>query len=129
LSKDRLISGRIGEECNAGSNFTPGPDSNGMVTALRIQLPANLLKLATPGANLALRIHIIIDGDFIRGVHHKTKQLRALDGDHLPKLRVPSPPGPASPNEVPEWMEPGDRRYSGDGVEGGTFRSWFDIKV
>lgn len=127
---DRLIGGRIEKECDAQSKFTPGPDADGMVTALRIQLPSNLLNLATAGAaNQALRIHIIIDGDFIRGVHHKTKQLRALDGDHLPKLKNPSPPGPPSPGEVPEWMQPGDDRYSGDGVEGGTFRSWFDIKV
>jgi hypothetical protein len=126
---DRLIGGQIEKECDARSKFTPGPDASGMVTALRIQLPSNLLNLASPGADLVLRIHIIIDGDFIRGVHHKTKQLRALDGDHLPKLKTPSPPGPPSPGEVPIWMQPGDDRYSGDGVEGGTFRSWFDIKV
>ena len=125
---DTLTGGRIEKECNAQSKFTPGADVDGMVTALRIQLPSNLVNLATAGAaNMALRIHIIIDGDFIRGVHHKTKELRALDGDHLPKLKNPSPPGPPSPGEVPEWMQPGDNRFSGDGVEGGTFRSWFDI--
>lgn len=127
---DRLVGGRIERECDARSKFTPGPDANDMVTALRIQLPTNLLNLAETGTGkLALRIHIIIDGDFIRGVHHKTKELRALDGDHLPKLKNPSPPGPPSPGESPEWMQLGDNRFSGDGIEGGTFTSWFDIKV
>ncbi|WP_413935784.1 YncE family protein [Nitrospira sp. BLG_1] len=127
---DRLIGGRIEKKCDARSKFTPGPTAGGRVTALRIQLPTNLLNLAETGPNkLALRVHIIIDGDFIRGEHHKTKELRALDGDHLPKLKDPSPPGPPSPGEVPEWMQPGDDRFSGDGVEGGTFRSWFDIMI
>jgi hypothetical protein len=43
------------------------------------------------------------DGDFVRDVAHG----RAVDADHLPK-----------------WL-PG--RLSGDGVEGGTFWSWFTI--
>jgi hypothetical protein len=100
-----------------------------MVTALQISLPENLLNLAGDGkSNSLLRIRIIIDGDFIRGVHKKkTEELRALDGDHLPKLKNPSPPGPPFASEEPVWMEEGDDRYSGDGVEGGTFVSWFDI--
>jgi len=127
---DRLLGGHIDKPCDAQSKFTPGADVEGMVTALLIQLPSNLLNLATgEAAKLLLRIHILIDGDFIRGVHHKTKELRALDGDHLPKLKSPSPPGPPTPGEAPEWMQLGDDRYSGDGVEGGTFRSWFDIEV
>jgi len=24
-------------------------------------------------------------------------------------------------------MQPGDDRFSGDGIEGGTFRSWFEL--
>lgn len=122
---DRLVGGRIEKSCDAESKFSPGPDVDEMVTALRIQLPTNLLNLATEGANPSLRIQITIDGDFIQGEHHKTKDLRALDGDHEPKT---SPPLPPVTGQTPKWMQMGDDRYSGDGIEGGTFRSWFDIK-
>jgi hypothetical protein len=98
-----------------------------MVRALRIELPGNLFNLLPPTADIGVRLQVIIDGDFIRGVHRRSGQLRALDADHLPKLRVPSPPGPPNPGEVPEWMQPGDDRFSGDGIEGGTFRSWFEL--
>jgi hypothetical protein len=128
LDNELLMGGRIEQECDARSGFAAGPDADGMVNALRIRLPANLVSLAATEFKLALRIHIVIDGDFIRGEHRKTKELRALDGDHLPKLKIPGPPGPPSPGEEPQWMQPGDKRYSGDGIEGGTFESWFDIK-
>ena len=127
---DRLSGGQIQKRCEARSKFQDGPDPGGMVTALRIQLPSNLMNLADRQSRPALRIHIIINGDFIRGVHQKSKELRALDGDHLPKFSTPIPPGPPPPaGEVPEWMEQGDQRFSGDGIEGGTFESWFDIQL
>jgi hypothetical protein len=124
---DRLVVGRTERPCDARSTFTPGADGNGMVRALRIELPGNLFNLLPPTADIGVRLQVIIDGDFIRGVHRRSGQLRALDADHLPKLRVPSPPGPPNPGEVPEWMQPGDDRFSGDGIEGGTFRSWFEL--
>jgi hypothetical protein len=44
---------------------------------------------------------VVLKGDFIRDV----KNLKAVDADHLPK-----------------WL---NSRKSGDGIEGGTFESWF----
>lgn len=124
----RLSGGQIDEDCVASSNFKEETNPGAMVNALQIGLPKNLLNLADPQSQPALRIHIIINGDFIRGIHKESKELRALDGDHLPKFSIPSPPAPPLPaGEVPEWMEQGDQRFSGDGVEGGTFESWFDI--
>ena len=122
---DRLIGGQIQERCEARSSFAPGADPEGMVTAFQIRLPGNLTNLAREAT---LRLQILIQGDFIRGLHRQTKELRALDADHLPKISNPSPPGPPNPAEEPTWMETGDDRYSGDGIEGGTFESWFDIE-
>jgi hypothetical protein len=125
-----LFGGQIEQPCNALSTFSPAAAQGDMVDALQIQLPENLMNLADRESRPALRIHIIINGDFIRGVHRNSKELRALDGDHLPKFRTPSPPGPPlSAGEEPEWMETGGQRFSGDGIEGGTFESWFDIQL
>jgi hypothetical protein len=48
------------------------------------------------------RFRVVLKGDFIRDVADK-----AVDADHLPL-----------------WLP---KRASGDGVEGGTFESWFSI--
>lgn len=124
---DRLRGGHIERKCDARSAFTADPDPNAEVDALEIVLPGNLAKLARESP--LLRLRILINGDFIRGRHAKTREWRALDADHIPKTRIPSPPGPPSPGELPEWIQPGDARFSGDGVEGGTFESWFDVKA
>ncbi len=60
-------------------------------------------------------MRVILESDFIRGKHLTTGKLRALDGDHLPTVDAGSPPNPS-------WLQPGDKRSSGDGVEGGDFR-------
>ncbi|MBP6468937.1 MAG: helix-hairpin-helix domain-containing protein, partial [Chloroflexi bacterium] len=52
------------------------------------------------GFDMGVTFRVIVQGDFIRDVKE-----RAVDGDHLP---------PYVPN-----------RRSGDGLEGGTFESWF----
>ncbi|MNT51083.1 hypothetical protein D3C72_1880330 [compost metagenome] len=98
-----------------------------MVTAVRIGrriLPEIVENLPFK----PVKLRLLVNGDFIRGLHHDTKQLRALDADHIPKLIPPSPPGPPQPGKVPTWLEPQDERVSGDGIEGGTFESWFTIE-
>ena len=65
---------------------------------------------------------MILRSDFIRGKHLKTGELRALDGDHVPKIDAALPPNPG-------WLQPNDKRSTGDGIEGGTFESWFSVTV
>ena len=94
---------------------------------MRITLVDQLRELAD--AQGLLRLRVIVKGDFIRGAYKgDIENLRALDGDHLPKVDPPSPPGPPQPGVVPQWMTTGDGRFSGDGVEGGTFESWFTVR-
>lgn len=120
---DRLTPGNVEEPCNAKTFFRSGDP---FVTAFRIQLPSTLGLFSDDGF---VRIRVVVKGDFIRGVHHKSGELRAVDADHLPTLEPRSPPGPPQPGVTPEWMQPVDKRHSGDGIEGGTFESWFDVKV
>lgn len=121
--RDRLDVGRVRQRCRA-RGFTRSGDP--FVDALRIQLPGNLGFMSRDGL---LRLRVLIKGDFVRGRHSGTGELRALDADHLPTLDPRSPPGPPQPGVVPEWLESPDGRHSGNGIEGGTFESWFDIKV
>jgi hypothetical protein len=51
-------------------------------------------------------IRVLLDGDFVRDGAGK-----GLDADHLPA-----------------WIVTGSGRKSGDGVEGGTFESWFQLQ-
>lgn len=124
--ENALRGGFVERKCDARSPFKGESDPDAEVDALEISLPRTIASLAQNGI---VRLRILINGDFIRGRHAKTKEWKAVDADHIPKTRVPSPPGPPSPGELPEWMEHGDFRHSGDGVEGGTFESWFDLKV
>ncbi|MGR9099216.1 MAG: hypothetical protein ACU826_01490 [Gammaproteobacteria bacterium] len=48
-------------------------------------------------------------GDLIRGRHHKTGEFRGCDFNHLP-----------------DWLP---ARKTGDGIEGGTFESWFELSA
>ncbi|MEF7616360.1 hypothetical protein V4F39_20765 [Aquincola sp. MAHUQ-54] len=121
--RDRLDLGRVAERCQARAFERSGDP---FVDALRIRLPGNLGFLSDDGL---LRLRVLVKGDFVRGRHQRTGELRALDGDHLPTLEPRSPPGPPQPGVRPEWLQPGDKRHSGDGIEGGTFESWFDVKV
>ena len=52
-------------------------------------------------------VRIRVKGDFIRGRHAVTGKLHSVDADHLAP-----------------WLH---GRRSGDGVEGGTFESWFTV--
>ena len=120
---DRIDRGQV-KACDIRS-FQSGLDGDGFATGVRIQL--DLERLLALG-NGRVKLRVVINGDFIRGLHHKNvKELRALDADHLPKVEPPSPPNPPQPGVTPEWIKTGDKRFSGDGVEGGTFLSWFDV--
>jgi hypothetical protein len=118
--------GHVEVDCNSKSKFTPGADPAGMATAVQLTLRKIRDVAASTGGTASLRV--LINGDFVRGVHRKTLQLRALDADHLPKLDPPSPPGPPQPGVTPDWMQIGDKRFTGDGIEGGLFESWLDVK-
>lgn len=120
---DRLDPGNTEETCNAKTFFRSGDP---MVTAFRIRLPSTLGLFTDDGL---VRIRVVVEGDFIRGVHHKTGELCAVDADHLPTLEPRSPPGPPQPGVTPEWLQPVDKRHTGDGIQGGRFVSWFDVKV
>jgi hypothetical protein len=108
--------GRLVEDCRTEFGFLPELEADGMVTAVRIR-PSRLAELISQDP---LECRILIDGDFIRGIHRGSNALRALDADHIPK--------PDRPGEPPDWLRPGDPRVSGDGVEGGTFTSWFTVR-
>jgi len=125
--RDRIERGRVQTRCEARSKFVPGIDGAGFVTAVRIHLTDELRRFADREG--VLRLRVIVKGDFVRGAYKgDIENLRALDADHLPKVDPPSPPGPPQPGVKPEWMVTGDGRFSGDGVEGGTFESWFAIR-
>jgi hypothetical protein len=113
---DVIQPGRLESQCRADSEFVAGPDGAGMARAVRIR-PPGLTVLISQGR---LDCRLLIDGDFIRGIHLRSGELRALDADHIPK-----PDGTGAP---PDWLRPGDPRVSGDGVEGGTFTSWFTAR-
>jgi hypothetical protein len=125
--EDSIQPGDLEKSCVIDSPFTHKEAANAMVNAVRLRLRAleGLLK----SARGQLKLRVKINGDFVRGFHlKKTKELRALDADHVPKLDPPSPPHAPQPGIAPEWMQRGDGRHSGDGIEGGTFDSWFTVK-
>ena len=59
------------------------------------------------GFQKGTKLKVVIRGNFIRELSEEGKPARALDADHLP----------------PWFGETGYR--TGDGIEGGTFESWF----
>lgn len=122
---DSITPGSLKTQCDTSTTFVPGLDANGMATAVRI-IPRALARLMSNDVT-QVPLRVSINGDFVRGMHHKSQQLRALDADHIPKLDPPSPPGAPQPGITPDWMKPGDGRYTGDGIEGGTFMSWFTV--
>ena len=98
----RLFPGDFATPGDVNSNFTP---SANLTTAgqpnpangVMIQLPKRVLEMPNK------TIRICLKGDFVRD----TKKERALDGNHLPP-----------------WLP---KRPTGDGIEGGTFESWFTL--
>ena len=91
-------------QCVPESTFTREGNQNAFVNAVRIGIGGT-------GAVLEGNdwIRVRVKGDFIRGRHHVTNALHGVDADHLP-----------------DWLP---ARRSGDGVEGGTFESWFRIQT
>ena len=114
--------GSVELDCDSQTKFTA--TSGSMATAVQITL--NQINSIMRDGVAQLRVRI--NGDFVRGIHHKSGELRALDADHLPKTDPPSPPGPPQPGVEPKWMKTGDKRYTGDGIEGGMFESIFQVK-
>jgi hypothetical protein len=119
---ERIDSG-LTEPCNA-REFRSSGDAEVNAVRLRVGSLDRLLELQR---NRALELRLLVNGDFIRGRHAKTGEWRALDADHIPKLDPPSPPGAPQPGVTPGWLAPRDGRLSGDGIEGGTFESWFTL--
>jgi hypothetical protein len=90
---------------DVNSAFTGGPDANGLANGLQLtidQVYEPVLKKL-----LKRKIRVCVRGDFIRDSNNQ-----GLDADNLP-LWVPKNPVPG--------------RVSGDGIEGGTFESWFTL--
>ena len=84
--------------CDIRSEFRPS--ASPQVTGVRFRS-----EIEIDDRRLGREFRVILKGDFIRGYKDK-----GLDADHLP-------PWFNQPNYV-----------SGDGVEGGTFESWFSIE-
>ena len=116
---DRIQPIKLGEECNTESNFDgSAPEANGVL----VKLP-NLGPAFIPiGNRRVLRLRMLLKGEFIRGHHAKIGDLRALDGDHIPKVDAAMPPNP-------DWIRPHDKRSSGNGTEGTRFESWFSVEL
>jgi hypothetical protein len=120
-----IVAGQLAASCDVKSKFTPGA-VGGMANAVLIR-PRTLNRIVD-GIDGPVWLRVFINGDFVRGVHHKSGELRALDADHLPKLSPPSPPFAPQPGTAPEWLQPGDKRFTGDGIEGGLFESIFRVR-
>jgi hypothetical protein len=101
-----ITPGTVAAAGNASSPFTAGVIASGpeagYVDAVQLipnsQLSADLTAIAKDFGGKPF--HVVVKGDFIRD-----KQGMAIDGDHLPP-----------------WLP---SRKTGDGIEGGTFESWF----
>lgn len=101
-------------ECDVNAPFEDavlGADDE--VNGLRIEFASSIRPRLQPGT----RFRVLINGDFVRGKHKATGEFVAGDFDHVPK------PDPGS--AFPVWLP--DSKTSGDGIEGGTFESWFFI--
>jgi hypothetical protein len=115
--------GRVDKSCDATSRFESSRAQE--VTAVRITLP-DLDDLVQHTKGLELRV--LIEGDFIRGRHRvNQKSWRALDADHLPRADAGMPPQTSNDIKDVDWLQPQDDRVTGDGVDGGTFESYFSI--
>jgi hypothetical protein len=96
----RIVAGRLEQRCNAHSPFHPVNAAPGVFAdAVQIVLGSISPILQSPA------VRVRVKGDFIRGRHHVTGTFHGVDGNHLP-----------------DWLPV---RKTGDGIEGGTFESWF----
>ena len=87
--------------CNLTAGFSTVNDPDAEVNGCQIQFISSANFIAP-----LRKFWIEICGDLIRA-RHKNGDLRGLDANHLPK-----------------WVP---ARATGDGVEGGTFKSWFRV--
>jgi hypothetical protein len=90
---------------DVNSSFTAGPDVNGYANGV-----AGFIT-TSPKTNPNGQFRVIVKGDFIRDANG-----HAVDGDHLPG------------DLTPPWVPESPTAYiTGDGIEGGTFESWFTV--
>ena len=92
-----------------GLNLTPDPGGNGTcvingVTGGGASQHCNGARIRPAQDIRPGRYRVVVKGDFIRD-----ELLRGVDANHLP-----------------EWLP---SRRTGDGVEGGTFESWFQVRA
>lgn len=104
----------LNEQCNISKGikkeFDPIAEPTAEVDGLKVKLDIKFLLSMQALSTL----RVLVNGDFIRGKHRKTGERVGLDADHLP----PWLSTPASPPDT----------KTGDGIEGGTFESWFSLK-
>jgi hypothetical protein len=91
---------------DVNSAINAAPDANGLANGVILGINERLFPILEKLFDQKLRV--CVRADFIRD-----KDNLALDGDHLPLW-------------VPTTLQPD--RQSGDGIEGGTFESWFTLK-
>jgi len=98
----RVIPGNFATIGKTSSAFTPSGAAqvNGLVITITAPEFGQLEQLKVQ------QLRVVVKGDFIRDA---TAQQRAIDADHLPP-----------------WLP---TRPTGDGIEGGTFESWFVVKL
>lgn len=95
-----VVGGNLQQRCDPDSEFMPEADPDALVNAVRVTFSAQTLER---GSGVRIRVN----GDFIRGEHHVTGKMQGVDADHLP-----------------DWLP---NRRTGDGIEGGSFESWFVV--
>ena len=99
-----IHAGKLDQPCTANSGFNLVNKGPGVLAdAVQIVIPS--LPPIADVEEPAVRVRV--KGDFIRGRHHLTGKFHGVDANHLP-----------------DWLP---LRKTGDGIEGGTFESWFRI--
>jgi hypothetical protein len=122
LREGGIEPGETEVKCQADTPFAPTGAARCRAVRIRLRGIERLLERGP------VRIRVLIDGDFIRGEHHDNGALRALDADHLPRDDTAPLPAIAPPGVDPDWLQTGDKRLTGDGIEGGLFLSWFTLR-
>jgi hypothetical protein len=90
----------------ANTVFKGGADASGYANGVALEFSTS------PNTNPEGEFRVLVKGDFIRDANGL-----AVDGDHLPG------------DQSPPWVPTALTAYStGDGIEGGTFESWFAVQ-
>jgi DNA-binding beta-propeller fold protein YncE len=100
----QLVPGNFSPVGNVAGTFTPGAVA-GLANGVAFFASQRDTQALLQAIKTQKPLHLLIKGDFIRDSSPKQ---RGLDGNHLPP-----------------WVP---KRPSGDGIEGGTFESWFTLK-